>query len=220
MPVSALCQDGYKKNEGKLMPYIIEGKDTIFLQPLNPARVYEKKKRQKGREWRKYYRLVYNFARVYPYALVAKDVVMQADSTIKANNLKYISKDKYVEGVVKDLFNSFEKPMRNMTVNQGQLLMKLIDRECGISSYNIIKQFKNRFAAGFWQGIAKMFGNDLKKPYDPNGDDAATEELVQQWYNGTFERTYFEIFWEYPPMTELPPKYRKPNLSLSRSQAR
>lgn len=218
MPLPSLAQDGYKRTNGKLMPYIIEGKDTLYLQPLAAARIYEKKPRQKGREWRKYYRLVYNFAAVYPYALVAKDVVLQADSTIRANNLKYVSKDRYVEGIVKELFNAFEKPMRSMSVSQGQLLMKLIDRECHITSYNIIKQFKNRFAAGFWQGIAKLFGNDLKKPYDPLGDDAATEELIQQWNNGTFEQTYFEIFWKYPPMIELPAKYKKPNPALSRNR--
>lgn len=219
LPAAAIGQDGYSKKDGKLMPYIIEGNDTVFLQPLQASHIYEKKARQKGREWRKYYRLVYNFAKVYPYALVAKDIVHDADSTITTNNLKWVNKDKYVEGIVKELFNAFETPMKNMSITQGQLLMKLIDRECSISSYEIIKRFKNKLAAGFWQGIAKLFGNDLKKPYDPTGDDAATEELVRQWENGTFEQTYFEIFWEYPPMVELPAKYRKPNLSVSKNQA-
>lgn len=212
------AQEGYARLGGKLMPYIIEGKDTVFLSPLAASRVYEKKPRQKGRQWRKYYKLVYNFAEVYPYALVAKDIVRQTDSTIKTNNLKYVSKDKYVDRIVKELFSSFENKMKNMTVTQGQLLMLLIDRECNISSYDIIKTFKNRYAAGFWQGMAKLFGNDLKRRYDPNGEDGAIEDLIRQWEKGTFEQTYFEIFWKYPPMIELPEKYRKPNPNLSRSQ--
>ena len=197
------------------MPYIVEGGDTVYLSPLATAHIYEKKKRKKGRAWRKYYRLVYNFAKVYPFALVAKDIVYEVDSTITKENMRFVRKDVYVGKIVKELFNSFEKPIRNMTVTQGALLMKLIDRECGIAPYSIIKEFKNVYAATFWQGVARLFGNDLKKPYDPTGTDAAVEELVQQWENGTFEKTYFEIFWEYPPMTELPEKYRKPDVQGS-----
>lgn len=195
----AFAQDGYRKKDGKLLPYIIEGKDTVYFASLDAARVYEKKKRQKGRQWRKYYRLVYNFAVVYPYALEAKKIVTQVDSTIKADKLKYVKKERYVSAITKQLFGKYEKTFRNMTVTQGQLMMKLIDRECGIDSYSIIRDFKNRYAAGFWQGIAKLFGSDLKKRYDPKGEDAATEELVEQWEKGTFEQTYFEIFWKYPP---------------------
>lgn len=212
-----IAQNGKSKNgfatiEGKVMPYIIEGNDTIFLAPLPAAKVYEKKPRQKGRQWKKYYRLVYNFAQVYPYALVAKDIVHEADSTIDARGLKYIGKDKYVNAIVKDLFNSFEEPLKNLTVTQGQLMMILIDRECGVTPYDIIKNFKNGYAAGFWQGISKMFGNSLKRHYDPTGEDAAIEELVIKWRQGTFEQLYFEIFWKYPPMVELPQKYRIPDI--------
>lgn len=217
---ASYAQEGYARLGGKLMPYIIEGKDTIFLSPLAASRVYEKKPRQKGRQWRKYYKLVYNFAEVYPYALVAKDIVKQTDSTIRTDKLKYVSKDKYVDRIVKELFSSFENKMKNMTVTQGQLLMLLIDRECNISSYDIIKTFKNRYAAGFWQGMAKLFGNDLKRRYDPNGEDGAIEDLIRQWEKGTFEQTYFEIFWKYPPMIELPEKYRKPDPNRSSSPER
>lgn len=212
-------QSGYKTLGGRLMQYVVENGDTVYLAPLNAARIYEKKPRQKGREWRKYYKLVYNFAAVYPYVLVAKDIVNEADSVIKTDNLKYVSKDRYVGGIVKELFNSFEEPMKNMTVTQGQLMMLLIDRECGISSYDIIKTFKNQYAAGFWQGIAKLFGNSLKRRYDPEEEDRAIEDLVQQWEKGTFEQTYFEIFWKYPPMIELPPQYRKPDPTRSTNPA-
>lgn len=198
---------GYTERNGVVLPYIIENGDTVYLAPLRAAHVYEKKPRNKGREWRKYYKLVYNFAKVYPYAIVAKDIVSDVDSTIKADNLKYISKDSYVSKVVKELFNCFETPLKNLTISQGGLLMRLVDRECGISPYQIIREFKNRYAAGFWQGIAKLFDNDLKRHYDPEGEDAPVEELVRQWKEGTFERTYYEIFWDYPPVVEVPEKY-------------
>ena len=96
--------------------------------------------KQKGKEWRKYYRLVHNFSKTYPYALVARKIVARADSTIAADNLKRAKRDRYIDKVQAELFNVFEKPLRGLTVSQGALLMKLIDREIGKSSYDIIKE--------------------------------------------------------------------------------
>lgn len=187
--------------------YIVEGKDTIFIDHLKPSKVYSRLPRQKGREWRKYYRLVHNFSKAYPYALVARRLVQEADSTIAADNLTRVKRDKYITSVQNELFSVFESQMRSMTVSQGALLMKLIDREVGKSSYDIIKDYKNGIAARFWQGIAKIFGSDLKKPYDPEGEDALTEELVKIWESGDFQAFYFAIFWKDPPVLPIPEKY-------------
>jgi hypothetical protein len=187
--------------------YIIEGRDTIYIDHLNPSKVYSRLPRQKGREWRKYYRLVHNFSKAYPYAMVARKLVQEADSTIAADNLKRVKREQYVARVQKELFDVFEKQMRSMTVSQGALLMKLIDREVGKSSYDIIKDYKNGMAAGFWQGVAKIFGTDLRKPYDPEGEDALTEELVHIWEAGDFQAFYFAIFWQDPPQLPIPEKY-------------
>lgn len=187
--------------------YIVEGNDTIFIDQLKPSKVYSRLPRQKGREWRKYYRLVHNFSKAYPYALVARKLVQEADSTIAADNLKRVKRDKYITSVQNELFSVFESQMRSMTVSQGALLMKLIDREVGKSSYDIIKDYKNGIAARFWQGIAKIFGSDLKKPYDPEGEDALTEELVKIWEAGDFQAFYFAIFWKDPPVMPIPEKY-------------
>lgn len=199
-------QDGPEQDN--FMQYLVEDGDTIYIGDIPAAHVYQRLPRQKGREWRKYYRLVYNFSKVYPYALVARHLVAEVDSTIIADNLKRGKRDRYINEMQKELFDVFEQPMRNLTVSQGALLMKLIDREVGKSSFNIIKDYKNRMAAGFWQGIAKMFGTDLKKPYDPEGEDRATEELVEKWENGEFEGLYYSLFWQYPPTIEIPSKYR------------
>ena len=192
----------------EMMHYIIEGKDTIFIDNIRASKVYSKLPKMKGREWRKYYRLVHNFSKTYPYALVAKKLVHEADSTITADNLKRGKREKYINSVQKELFTVFESQMRNLTVSQGALLMKLIDREVGKSSYNIIKDYKNGFAAGFWQGVAKVFGSNLKKPYDPEGEDKATEELVKIWEDGDFPAFYWSIFWKDPPEMPIPEKYK------------
>ena len=203
---SAVWGSGISSEENTLR-YIVEGKDTIYIDNINPSKVYSRLPRQKGKDWRKYYRLVHNFSKAYPYALVARKLVEEADSTIAADKLKRVKREQYVSKVQKELFDVFESQMRSMTVSQGALLMKLIDREVGKSSYDIIKDYKNGMAAGFWQGIAKIFGTDLKKPYDPEGEDALTEELVKIWDAGDFQAFYFAIFWQDPPVLPIPEKY-------------
>lgn len=183
---------------------IVDG-DTLYMDVLTPSQI--SLHRRSGKEWRRYYRLVWNFSKTYPYALVARTLIHQIDSTFTADELGRRKREKYVNKVQKELFNAFEQPMRNMTVTQGQLLMKLIDREVGKSSFSIIKDYKNGIAAGFWQGVAKLFGSDLKKHYDPAGADRQVEELVQKWDSGEFPALYFSIFGEYPKVVEIPSKY-------------
>ncbi len=193
--------------ENGLLEYIVEGNDTIYIDEIRAAKVYSRLPRQKGRDWRKYYRLVHNFSKAYPYALVAKKLVIEADSTIAADRLKGAKREKYINKIQKELFDVFEGQMRNLTVSQGALIMKLIDREVGKSSYNIIKGYKSGLTAGFWQGVAKMFGSDLKKPYDPEGEDMNTEELVNIWEAGDFPAFYWSLFWQDPPEVPIPEKY-------------
>ena len=195
------------KDSDSPMSYDVENGDTTYFGSIRPSKVYSRLPKQKGREWRKYYRLVHNFSKAYPYALVARKLVQEADSTIAADNLKWAKRDRYISKVQSELFDVFESQMRNMTVSQGALLMRLIDREVGKSSYDIIKDYKNGVAAAFWQGIAKIFGSSLKKPYDPEGEDALTEELVKIWEAGDFQAFYFSIFWKDPPVVPIPEKY-------------
>lgn len=200
-PKPAPAQEG-------ILEFIVEGNDTIYIDQIRASKIYSRLPKMKGREWRQYYRLVHNFSKAYPYALVAKKLVIEADSVIAAENLKGIKREKYINKVQKELFSVFESQMRSLTVSQGALIMKLVDREVGKSSYNIIKGYKSGITAGFWQGIAKMFGSDLKKPYDPEGEDEATEELVQIWEAGDFPAFYWSIFWKDPPEMPIPEKYR------------
>ncbi len=197
-----------KPQNDQMLEYIVEGGDTIYIDHIRASKVFSRLPKMKGREWRKYYRLVHNFSKAYPYALVARKLVQEADSTIAADNLKRGKRDRYINEVQKELFDVFESQMRSLTVSQGALIMKLVDREVGKSSYNIIKDYKSGIAAGFWQGIAKIFGSDLKAPYDPDGADAATEELVQLWEAGDFPAFYWSIFWKDPPEVDIPEKYR------------
>ena len=193
---------------GGYLAYSVENGDTTYYDTIDPVWVFAKSPVGKKKDWRKYYRLVYNFARVYPYALAAGRLDQVADSTIQAEKMGRLKKDKYVAGIQKDLFKDFEGALRGMTISQGALLLKLIDRESGKTSYTIIKEYKSGIAAGFWNGIAKLFDNTLKASYDPEGADKDTEELIEKWNDGTFPALYYSIFFEAPPDVYVPDKYK------------
>jgi len=196
-----------RQNAGYL-GYRVEEGDTVYYGAIEPSWSFASGRSARSSEWRKYYRLVYNFNKVYPYALVGKKLERQADSTIAASHMSRREKEKYVNGLQRELMNAFEKPLRHLTISQGALLIRLVDREVGSTGFNIIKDYKSGLAAHFWQGIAKIFKNDLKTHYDPNGVDRQTEELVQMWKEGKFPAFYFSIFFEYPRETVIPEKYR------------
>lgn len=188
---------GYSQSSGVYMGYRIEANDTIFVDKIAPVYVYNKDDRRKeGRAWREYYRTVYNFKKVYPYALKAKELIAEADSVLKYSDFNKKDREKYLKCYEKRLFNEFEKPLRGLSFSQGRLLLRLLDRELGRTSYYVIKNYRGGIAAGFWQGIAKIFGSDLKRPYDKFGVDKPVEELVEMYHRGTFDYLYYSMFFK------------------------
>lgn len=186
-----------EKDSASLMQYEVdENGDTIYLDEIEP--VYKVAVR-KGREWRRYYRLVHNFAKAYPYALLAEEKLSEADSTITAGDLRRGKRNRYINILQKELFETFEQPLRNLTISQGKLLLRLIDRQTGITPYEIIHEYKGKAAAGFWQGVARLFGSDMKLPYDPEGTDRQTEQLVEMYQKGEFNILYRSVFGKNPP---------------------
>lgn len=179
--------------------------DTMFFDSLDPVWVFPKGIKMKSGDWRRYYRLVYQFNKVYPYALVGRKMMAQVDSTLAADVTKRSQRSKYIDDVEKELFRLFEKDIRNMTIREGLLLVKLVDRECGMSAYEIIQTYESGFAARFWQLVAKLFSQDLKSRYDPKKkeDDAKVEELCKIWDSGNWNNFYYSIFMENPPRTVI-----------------
>ena len=76
------------------------------------------------------------------------------------------------------MFNQFEKDLKKLTVSQGKMLVKLIDRECNKTTYEIIKNYKGNFSAFLWQGVAKIFGSNLKAEYDGSDKDKIIERVI------------------------------------------
>lgn len=188
---------------GTPMEYRVVDGDTTFIDSLDPIWVFPKGRGISSGDWRRYYKLVYNFNRVYPYALVGRKMMAQVDETIARDVTKRSQRTAYIHDVERELLRIFEKDIRSMTISQGLVLVKLVDRECGMNPYTIIKNYVSGFAAGFWQLVAKLFSQDLKASYDPKGKDAQLEELVRIWDSGQWDSFYYSIFMEYPRKTVI-----------------
>lgn len=193
-------------NDKHILRYRIENRDTVYYDRLPPVWVFAHDMNK--RDWRKYRRLVYNFARVYPLSKMAERLVYRADSTFATKAYSNAEKRHYIRQLQKELLSEYKSTVKQMTISQGVLLVKLVDREVGRSSYTLIKDYRNGLAAGFWQGIAKLFGQNLKREYDPYGEDAPTEDLIKKWQTGEFPHFYYSMFWEYPPQVRIPSKWR------------
>ena len=185
------------------MYYEVHEGDTVFFDTIDPIWVFPRGKGFKKNDWRKEYRLIYNFNKVYPYALVGRKMMAQVDSTIAADVTKKSQRTQYINQVERELLHAFDNDIRNMTTSQGLLLMRLVDRECGMCAYDIIKEYESGFAAAFWQLVAKLFSQDLKLRYDPKGHDAKTEELIKIWDEGNWDQFYYSVFWEAPKKTVI-----------------
>jgi len=185
------------------MYYSVDGPDTTFLDVLEPAWCLPRGRKINSRDWRVYYKLVYNFNKVYPYALVGRKMMAQVDRTLATDVTKRSERTRYINDVEKELLRLFEKDIRKMTISQGVVLLRLVDRECGMSGYEIIRNYESGFAAGFWQMVARMFSQDLKTRYDPAGRDKQIEELVKIWDSGDWDSFYYSIFMEKPVKTVI-----------------
>ncbi len=115
----------------------------------------------------------------YPYAKRASVVMNDINARLQGNLSKSDRKD-YIKSREKDLKKEFADPLTNLSVYQGKVLMKLINRETHNNCYEIIKEYKGGFTARFWQTVAFFFGSNLKQPYDANGNDAEMEKIVKE----------------------------------------
>lgn len=116
----------------------------------------------------------------YPYARKAAIVFNDINSHISGVTDKSFVR-KYINSREKELKKEFTDPLTNLSVYQGKILMKLINRETrGNNCYDIVKELKGGFTARFWQTVAFFFGSSLKQPYDARGNDAEIERFVKE----------------------------------------
>ncbi len=156
---------------------IIEG-DTVLFDHLPTVYIYPPLSFSSEKEYLKYKRLIRDLKKVYPYSRLASDLLREMNDRFLSLSTEK-QKKAYVNEVEKQLRSEFEEELKGLTIKQGRLLIKLIDRETGANSYNLVRELKGAFSAFFWQALAKLFGSDLKTNYDPTqGEDRIIEQIL------------------------------------------
>src|SRR6056297_4083688 len=156
---------------------VIENGDTIPNVTLSEVMIFpEKKFKNRYQAWR-YRKLVRDLKRVYPYAQLAKKKLDQMEKEFLELETEKERK-KYIKTIEKQLMDEFGSELKKLTITQGRLLLKLIDRETGSTSYILLQELRGNFSAAFWQTIARIFGSNLKSEYDPQGEDRMIERIV------------------------------------------
>lgn len=157
---------------------IING-DTLFVKKLPEITVVPRPRTEfdSRRQRRLYGRLLRDVKRTLPLAKKAASMLIAVNDTIQTLPTKQLQ-SKYLKEMEKKLLAEYEPVLRRMSRRQGSILLKLIDRECEMTSFEVVKIYRGSFSAFFWQGVAKIFGSNLKSNYDKNGEDRLIEEVV------------------------------------------
>jgi Domain of unknown function (DUF4294) len=162
-------------NQGEIIPY-------ITLDPIvcSTKRIFKNK-----RDAVKWDRLKYNVKVVYPYAILAAAKLKEYDR-ILAMLPNEKEKKEYMKLAEEQLKAQFGEELKNLSINQGRILLKLVDRETGKTTYNIVKDMRGSFSAFMWQSLSLVFSSSLKSEYDATGTDKDIEQAIQLIESGEF----------------------------------
>ncbi len=158
---------GMVEYEGEMIPSFLYS-DFYVFKPL----VFKSPSQAK-----KYYKIANNIKKVYPLACEIQETVNRTIAHMDSLPTKK-EKDAYLKQQEKDLKAEYYPKLKKLSFAQGKLLIKLIDRQCDMTGYELIKKYMGGFKAGFYNAFASLFGASLKKEYDPDVDDRLTERAI------------------------------------------
>lgn len=157
---------------------VVVGTDTIPYITLNIVEVVDKLPKQFRKQREQWTRLRNAVYVTYPYAVSAARILKDVNSHLATLHDKRARKE-YLASVEKQMKAEFGNKLENLSVYQGRILMKLIDRQTGQNCYELIKELKGGFSARMWQTVAFFFGGNLKSDYDYD-EDKDIEAIVQE----------------------------------------
>lgn len=169
--------EGFSRNYVDSCMLKIQDGDTMYMAWLHEVWVYPPMKFKNKKQEKFYWRTVRDVKKCLPYAKMISADMAYADAELAKIQDKKEQK-KWWRQFERHLFKKYEKDFRNMYASQGRMLMLLLDRETDRTSYELIKQYKSKAAANWWQFIAKLFRNDLKEEYDASDKDKITERVI------------------------------------------
>ena len=157
----------------------IEGNDTILIVYLPEVDIDLMNRYYQITETRKGRRLVYNVRKVYPYAKTAGEILQSYDTLLAKVNSN-VERRQMMRMAEDEIADRYSEELKNLTFSQGAILIRLIDRETGNTSYDVVSELRGKVRAFFYQGFALLWGYDLKSEYDPksNPEDDEIETIV------------------------------------------
>ena len=157
--------------------------ETLPLITLKEVTILGARTFKSEKEKRDYLKLKRDVRKAYPYAVLASLKLREYDAVL--TNIPENKRAPYLKKAEKNLSEQFSEDLRKLTMKQGRILIRLIDRETGKSTYKVIKEYRGSFSAFMWQSFGLLFGNNLKWKYDPTkGEDKLIEEIIQQIQDG------------------------------------
>jgi len=165
-----------KKPEKTTFAEVING-DTVPVAVLGSVYSFPKENFKSASEERYYWKLVRDVKIVYPLSRIVYFTLLETMNYIETLPDPK-DRERHLRRMEKDLVKEYEPVLRKMTYTQGKILLKLINRECSSSPYDLIKAYRGSFSASFWQGVASLFHADLKSGYDPTTKDYTLERIV------------------------------------------
>lgn len=171
------------QHKGYMVKVCVYEGDTIPYITLRNVYVYPKMKFKNKKQERYYYRLVRDVKKTLPIAKEIRNIVIETYEYLETLPDEK-AKDKHIKAVEKGLKEQYTPRMKKLTFSQGKLLIKLVNRECNQSSYQLVKAFMGAFKAGFYQTFAALFGASLKKEYKPEDEDEMVERIITLVENG------------------------------------
>lgn len=163
----------------------VQGNDTIPLVHLKTVEVYTTYLFGSAGHYEQWTRIKANVKIVYPYAILAAAKLKEYNNALHRMTDKDMQKV-FLKQCEKDLRKDFEEELKALTVSQGKILMKLIDRETGQTTYDIVKQLRGTFQAAMWQALARIFGHNMKVEYDAKTEDLMIERAIKLVESGQF----------------------------------
>lgn len=158
----------------------VNKQDTLPSFDLGEVVVFTKREFASNKERWEFERLKRNTTKVYPYVKMAVEIYNDMSENVEGKRKR--AQKRYIKEKEKDIREQFEEEIRSLSKSQGEILIKLINRETGNSCYQIVKELKNPFTAFFWHVGGKMFGHDLKEEYLPE-ENQDLEFIVQMLKN-------------------------------------
>ncbi|MDP2337323.1 MAG: DUF4294 domain-containing protein [Bacteroidota bacterium] len=157
---------------------ILTDNDTLPHLELPSINVYPQNRFKNKAEEQQFWRMVMRVKKVLPYAKEAAILMRKYEMEVSPDE-RGQNRRIYVRRAEEELIKKYGPTLKNMSINDGRVLIKLIDRETHKVSFELIRDLKGGVSATFWQGVARIFGNNLKASYDPNGEDRQIEQIIQ-----------------------------------------